>query len=42
MHLSAIDESHPGITTVNYVLEFDPLRDDPRFTDLLRRMDLEP
>ena len=39
---SAIDEAHPAITNLNVWLEFDPLRDDPRFQDLLRRMNLEP
>jgi tetratricopeptide (TPR) repeat protein len=39
---SAIDEGYPGIPSVNYWLEFEPLRDDPRFQDQLRRMNLEP
>ncbi len=39
---SAIDERDPGITAVNFWPEFDPLRSDPRFQDLLRRMNLEP
>ncbi len=39
---SAIDKGHPAITEVNVWPVFDPLRDDPRFQDLLRRMNLEP
>ncbi len=39
---SAIDERDPGITAVNYWPEFEPLRDDPRFQDLMRRMNLDP
>jgi len=39
---SAIDKRNPSIANVNYWLEFEPLRDDPRFQDLLRRMNLQP
>jgi hypothetical protein len=30
------------LTFLNVAPEYDPLRDDPRFQDLLRRMNLEP
>ncbi len=39
---SAIDQGYPAIAYVNVWPELDPLRDDPRFQDLLRRMNLEP
>ncbi len=39
---SAIDKGDPSIANVNVWLEFDPLRDDPRFQEQLRRMNLEP
>ena len=38
----AADERDNSITWAKVVPEFDPLRDDPRFHDLLRRMNLEP
>ena len=39
---TAIDERYHGITTAKVHPGFDPIRDDPRFQDLLRRMNLEP
>jgi TolB-like protein/predicted Ser/Thr protein kinase len=39
---SAIDEGDLSIAVVNFWPEFDPLREDPRFQEQLRRMDLEP
>ncbi len=39
---SAIDQGYPSIAFANVWLEFDSLRDDPRFQDLMRRMNLEP
>ena len=39
---SAIDKRNPSIANVNVWLEFEPLRADPRFQDLLRWMNLEP
>ncbi|MEE8349997.1 MAG: tetratricopeptide repeat protein, partial [Acidobacteriota bacterium] len=38
----ALTQGHARMTVVNAQPWFDPLRDDPRFTDLLRRMNLEP
>jgi TolB-like protein/Tfp pilus assembly protein PilF/tRNA A-37 threonylcarbamoyl transferase component Bud32 len=38
----AIDERDPWAAWTNRDSRFDPLRDDPRFQDLLRRMNLEP
>ena len=38
----AADERDNSITWAKVVPEFDPLRDDPRFHDLRRRMNLEP
>jgi hypothetical protein len=36
------DERDPWLTTLNVDRAFEPLRDDSRFTSLLRRMGLEP
>ena len=38
----AADERDNSATWANVNSFFDPLRDDPRFQDLLRRMNLEP
>jgi len=38
----AINERDPKTPFINGWPAFDPLRDDPRFQDLLRRMNLEP
>ena len=38
----AVEERQHGAVTANTSPAFDPLRDDPRFHDLLRRMNLEP
>jgi len=38
----AIDERDPQVAWINLFHHFDPLRDDPRFHDLLLRMNLEP
>ncbi|MCZ6769371.1 MAG: tetratricopeptide repeat protein, partial [Acidobacteria bacterium] len=35
-------ERNAGLVILKVTPYFDPLRDDPRFTDLLRRMNLEP
>ena len=39
---TALDEGYASVMWANAYPEFDPLRDDPRFQDLLRRMNLEP
>jgi TolB-like protein len=38
----AVEERHHGAVGANASPAWDPLRDDPRFQDLLRRMNLEP
>ncbi len=38
----AVDERYHDVSYTNVEPAFDPLRDDPRFHDLLRRMNLEP
>jgi len=38
----AINERDPTAPWINVLSWWDPLRDDPRFQDLLRRMNLEP
>ena len=38
----AIDERDPQVAFIKAFSSFDPLHDDPRFQDLLRRMNLEP
>jgi len=38
----AFAERGTGLTRLKTHPDFDPLRDDPRFHDLLRRMNLEP
>ena len=38
----AIDERDPWAAWINVNSRFDPLHDDPRFHDLLRRMNLQP
>jgi len=38
----AIDERYHGVGWTNVEDTFDPLRDDPRFQDLLLRMNLAP
>jgi len=39
---NALDEGYASVLWANVWPYFDPLRDDPRFQDLLRRMNLEP
>jgi len=38
----AVDEHYHSVTWAKIEVWYDPLRDDPRFQDLLRRMNLEP
>jgi len=37
-----VNEHDPWVPLTGVHPAFDPLRDDPRFHDLLRRMNLEP
>jgi hypothetical protein len=38
----ALQERDDNLLAINLERRFDPLRDDPRFQDLLLRMNLEP
>ncbi len=40
--LERVYQERESASRINVYPQFDPLRDDPRFTDLLRRMNLEP
>ena len=39
---AAYEQHDPAMTTLSFVPEFDSLRDDPRFQDLVRRVGIPP